>query len=525
MPQKGFMFNSIKSFFVKENSIKGASIILIVTLAFSNILGVFRDHFLAQKIPTDRLDVYFAAFRLPDLIFNILILGSVAAAFVPVYSKYLKEKGQKQATELAQSVITIGLVAVLISLGVLFFLMPYLMQGLVPDFNLAKRSETVELARWLLLSPVFFTISYFLGGILNSHKRFLTYSIAPLIYNLSIIFGVLIFADQIGVKGVVIGVIVGSILHMLIQLPSAIKVGFKIGFRFDYKNPGVRRVIKLMIPRAIGLGANQILLVAFTIFASAFPGAIAIYSFADNIQTVPSVVFGTSFATAIFPTLAGLSLSKKEEREKFSNFFIKAARVVIFLMLPSTALLIILRAQVIRLILGYGFFGWSDTHAASATLGFFALSVIAQGLIPLLARSFFALHDTKTPMISSIIGIIISIISGFLFSRVIGGAVSGVAGLALAFSIGSWANFLVLLYLIRKKLEIETADFSLFVLKTITLTLIMVIITQFSKIVLANLVDINRVRFLALQTLVALIVAAIVYLGGAWILRFKEIRS
>ena len=519
------MFNAIKRMFVRENSVKGASIILIITLALSNLLGVFRDHFLAQKIPTDRLDIYFAAFRLPDLIFNILILGSVAAAFVPVYSKYLKEKGQKEAQELAQASITVGLVAVAICLAVLYFLMPYLIHGLVPSFSLDKKAETVTLARWLLLSPLFFTVSYFLGGILNSHKRFLTYSIAPLIYNFAIIVSVLLFADRLGVKGVVFGVIAGAALHMLVQLPTAIKIGFVPNLRFDFKNPGVLRIIRLMVPRAIGLGANQILLVAYTVMASAFPGAIAIYNFTDNIQTVPSVIFGTSFATAVFPTLAGLSITHKNEKEQFQAFFIKTARAVLFFMLPATAMVIILRAQIIRLILGYGFFGWSDTRIASATLGFFALSIIAQGLIPLFARSFYALHDTRTPMISSIISIVVSIVLGIVLIKSPFGETNGVASLALAFSIGTWLNFIILLLLIAKKVQIDIVRQFGFIFKVIGLTVFMVLAIQLTKILIADLYDIDRVRFLALQTVLAVVVGGLVYLGGAWVLKFKEIRS
>lgn len=498
--------------------------ILIVTLALSNVLGVIRDHFLAQKIPTDRLDVYFASFRLPDLIFNVLILGSIAAAFVPVYSMTVREQGQKKATELAQTVISIGLLVVLVCLAILFFLMPYLMKLLVPSFNEYKRIETVTLARWLLLSPVFFTISYFIGGILNSHKRFLAYSIAPLVYNLSIIFAVLIFADRLGVKGVAIGVIAGAFLHMLIQLPAAIKVGFSPAVIFNFKSAGLRKIARLMVPRAIGLGANQILLLAFTGFASAFPGAIAIYNFADNMQTVPSVIFGTSFATAVFPTLAGLSIAKKEEKEKFEILFTKSLRAILFLIIPSTAALILLRAQVVRLILGYGFFGWSDTKMASATLGFFALSLVAQGLIPLLARSFYALHNTRIPMMASIVGIVISIFFGYFFSRQSGFA-SGVSGLALGFSIGSWVNFIILAVLLKKKIEPDVLEIVDFVFKIIILTLIASLVAQFAKDWVGEVYGLERVRYVALQLGLSLLLGAAIYFAGAWALRVKEIKS
>jgi len=517
------MFTTVKNMFVKENSVKGASIILVITLALSNILGVFRDHFLAQKIPTDQLDTYFAAFRLPDLVFNILILSAIAAAFVPVYSNYLREKGFKQALRLSQASMTVGVVTVSVCLVILYFLMPYLMHLLVPSFDEVKRQQTVSLARWLLISPFFFTISYFLGGILNSHKRFLTYSIAPLIYNLSIIAGVLLFAEKYSVMGVVVGVVFGSFLHMLIQLITALRLGFYPRFIFDVKEAGVRRIFRLMLPRAIGLGANQILLVAFTVFASAFSGGIAIYTFADNIQTVPSVIFGTSFATAVFPTLAGLSIAKKADAEQFEAFFAKSARAILFFVIPSTAIVFVLRAQIIRLILGYGFFGWSDTKIATATLGFFALSIIAQGLIPLLAKSFYAMHNTKTPMTTTIISIVVSIILGYFFSR--SASLQGVPGLALAFSIGSWLNLGALWMLLDRKISIDYGKLAFFTLKVIVLTFATAFLMQIAKVGFGSMFDIDRVKFLALQTVLVLLVGGVVYLGGAWLLRIKEIRA
>ena len=518
------MLSSFKNLFSKENSVRGASLILVITLALSNVLGVFRDHFLASRIPTDKLDMYFAAFRLPDLIFNILILGSIAAAFVPVYSSYIREKGQKEATKLAQATLTIGVLAVMASLLLLYVLMPFFMNYLVPNFDIAKKAETVRLARLLLFSPFFFTISYFLGGVLNAHKRFFAYSIAPLVYNLSIIVCVLLFADKYGVQGAVIGVIVGSILHLLIQVPAAYKVGFSFKFIFDLKEAGVRRILKLMVPRAIGLGTNQILLVAFTSYASAFAGGIAIYNFADNMQTVPSVIFGNSFALAVFPTLAGLSLKVKEDKERFLQLFYKSVRAIIFFIVPSTALIIVLRAQIIRIILGYGFFGWSDTRAAAATLGFFAISIIAQGLIPLFARSFYAVHDTRTPMYASIIAIVISIVLGYIFSKNAVMSAEGVSSLALAYSIGAWVNLIILGVAILKKIKLNYQYIASYLISVIGLTVLMIIVTQLVKVEIANYYDIDRVKYLALQIIASAAAGVGFYILIAYLFNFDEVK-
>ncbi|OPZ23448.1 MAG: putative peptidoglycan biosynthesis protein MurJ [bacterium ADurb.BinA186] len=277
------------------------------------------------------------------------------------------------------------------------------------------------------------------------------------------------------------------------------------------------QIIKLMIPRAIGLGANQILLVAYTVIASSFPGAIAIYSFADNIQTVPSVIFGISFAQAIFPTLASLSIDNCQEKEKFEKLIAKSIRVSLFLLIPSTAAILLLRAQIIRLILGYGFFGWSDTKAASLTLGFFALSIVAQGLIPMLARGFYALCNTKLPMISSLVSITIAILLGYLFSNSSHPAIAGVPGLALAYSVGSWVNLAILAIFLSIEIKLELKKIIYHALKIIVLTLFASLVIQIVKDVVATFFDIDRVRFLLLQAFSALALGGAVYLLGAWI--------
>lgn len=519
------MFSQIKKMFLKENSIRSASLILMITFAASNVLGVIRDHFLAQKIPTDRLDIYYAAFRWPDLIFNVLILGSVAAAFVPVYSKCMKEEGEEKANELATTTISVAVVIVAAALVMLFFLMPYLMHVLVPSFSQEKMAETIQAARWLLISPLIFTVSYFLGGVLNARKRFVSYALAPIVYNLSIILSILFLSDRYGVRGVIIGVITGAFLHMLTQLPASLRVGLKIGFKPNFFDKNVIRIIRLMVPRAIGLGANQILLFAYTGFASAFPGAIAIYNLTDNIQTVPSAIFGNSFATAVFPTLAELSIKEKEERERFCNVFVKAIKAALFFLIPATAVIFVLRAQIIRLILGYGFFGWADTKSASAALGFFALSVVAQGLIPIFARGFYAMHDTKTPMTISLFSILASIVFGYIFSR--GGFLTSgpVAGLALAFSIGSWINLILLFYYIQETVHLRVRELSWHTAIVSVLTLVAASAMQATKTAVAGVFDINRVRFLLLQAVISLTVGAVVYLSCAWIFKLKEVRN
>lgn len=502
-----------------KNSYFGASIILIITLFLSNVLGVIRDHYLTQKIPTDVLSTYYAAFRIPDLLFNILILGAISSAFIPIFSSLIYQKKSQEAWKVANSVLNIAVVGLIFSCLILGLLMPYLAPLFVPGFDPEKIATTVKLARLMLASPVFFGLSYLFGAILNSYKRFLVYSLAPLIYNVAIIFGTLFLAPIIGITGVAIAVVIGAFLHMLIQVPVVVKLGFRWQAIFDFKNSHVRRIGILMFPRAIGLGANQILLLVFTGIASVLGGsAIAVYNLADNIQTMPMVVFGTSFAMAIFPTLA-----EKVSLKNWSGFsedFIKTLRSILFFMVPIVFGVILLRAQIVRMILGSGHFGWQQTIDTANTLGFFALSLIFTSVVPLLARAFYALHNTKTPMIVTIITVIISIIAG----KFLAGPM-GITGLALAYSVGSFFNALILYILIRKKIEILEWPIFWFFIKIFFASAIMAISLQETKFIMAIFVDMSRFWGVFAQTFVSIIIAVSIYLTLTWIFNCEEIAS
>jgi len=507
------------SVFSKKNSYVGASVILIITLFLSNVLGVLRDHYLTQKILTDDLSTYYAAFRIPDLLFNVLILGAISSAFIPIFSSLLHQKKEKEAWQVASSVINIAILCLIVFCLILGLLMPYLAPLFVPGFSSEKLTTMIKLTRLMLLSPIFFGLSYIFGAILNSYKRFLVYSLAPLVYNLVIILGTLFLAPKMGIMGVAIAVVVGAFLHMMVQIPIAVKLGFKWQAILDFKNASVRRIGILMFPRAIGLGANQILLLIFTSIASVLGGsAIAVYNLADNIQTMPMVVFGTSFAVAIFPTL-----SEKFSHQDWIGFrtdFTKTMRSILFFMVPIVFGMILLRAQIVRLILGSGHFGWQQTVDTANTLGYFAIALVFTSIVPLLARASYALHNTKTPMIITVITVIISAILGKIL------AVSmGITGLALAYSIGSFFNALILYLFLRGKIKIEEWPVLIFFLKIFAASIIMAVALQEVKFIMAIFVDMTRFWGVFLQTLVGMTVAISLYLILAWVFGCEEAAS
>jgi len=514
------MMKFFKNYIGGQNSLKGASLILIITLFLSNILGVVRDHYLAQKIPTSLLDTYYAAFRLPDLIFNLMILGAITSAFIPVFTSYIWQNRTKDGWYVANVFLNMALIAVILACIILFIIMPYLVPVLVPKFDLEKQEITLKLSRLMLLSPVFFGFSYIFGGIFNSYKRFLAYSVAPLFYNLSIIVATLFLSGRYSVYGVAFGVVAGAFLHMVVQLPAAYSLGFRWRLVWDPLCQGARRILKLMVPRTIGLASQQLLLLVYTAIGSALGGgAVAIFNLADNIQTMPTVVFGTAFATAVFPLLSE-TVSLKDD-EKFSYYFNRILRTVLFFLIPLSVGMILLRTQIVRLILGSGHFGWEQTILTSQTLGFFAISLVAQGSIPLLARAFYARQNTKTPMTISIISGLLSIIFGYIFAKTL-----GVAGLALAFSLGSFLNALLLYILFQKDNKtIQASVIFIFVAKVILMSLLMAVAIQLSKYILAPVVDMHRFWGIFVQTFGAATVGILVYFVLAWIFKLKEVRA
>jgi len=501
----------------KENTIKTATAILVTTLALSNILGVIRDHFLAQKITTDLLDTYYAAFRLPDLIFNVIILGAVSSAFIPTFSTLLSQNKKDEAHRLASAVLTIGMVMVLGAIAVLYILLPWLTQYLVPDFSPEKQQMTYQLSRLLLVPPIFFALSYFFSAVLNSYKRFMASSLAPLIYNISIIGATYLFADRYGVYAVAWGVIIGAALHMCIQLIPLRTFSLKLKVAWDTKSSSVRQVGRLMIPRSIGLGALQIMFVSFTSMASGLGmGAVAILSLADNIQTMPTVVFGASVATALFPTLAQkFSLGKMDD---FSKHIDKATTTILYYLVPTAIAVILLRIQIVRLVLRSGHFGWDQTVLTAQTLGFFALSMVFSGLIPLFTRSFYALHNTRSPTLYAIVSIIVSIISALLFKQWL-----GVSGLALAFSLGSLVNFTLLYSSLKKHIPDFNEDAIWAKIPPIIFgTIGMGIAIQITKFALGTVFDLDRFYEVALQAGLASVFGAAVYFATTYWLGFKD---
>jgi len=303
------IFNSQTKTLTSAASLVGLSALI------SRFLGLIRDRLLAGRFGAGtELDIYFAAFKIPDFVYGILITGGIVGTFLPLFSDYFQKEKEK-GWDFANNVLNCFLICLLIICAILFLFTPQILDFIVPGFSPKEKIITTNLTRIMFLSPIFFGLSNIFSGILHYFNRFLTYSLAPILYNLGIILGILFLVPRFGIYGLSYGVILGAFSHLIIQIPSAISAGFSYKSTFNFKLPGLKRMFKLMVPRTIGAAASHINLIVITGLASTLvSGSIAIFNFSNNLQYFPIGIIGVSFAIAAFPVLSKTWANGQKER-------------------------------------------------------------------------------------------------------------------------------------------------------------------------------------------------------------------
>jgi len=503
----------------QSKTITGAAIILSGATLLSRFVGIIRDRVLAHYYGAGPItDAYYAAFKVPDLIYNLLIVGALTAGFIPVFTSLLNEKDKNSsAMQLANNILNILGLALIILCGLGMVFTPAFTKIIAPGFSGENLQRVIMFTRIMFLSPIFLGISMIMGGVLQSLRRFTLYAIAPIFYNFGIIFGATAIVRVMGESGLAWGVILGAFLHCILQIYGAWHAGWRYHFVFNIQDIGTRLIAKLMIPRTLGLAISQINLVVITILASFLPtGSIAVFNYANNLQAVPIGIFAIPFALAIFPSLS-LAATQKDNT-KFVELITNVIRQILFLIIPSAVLILLLRAQIVRVILGSGEFDWTATINTADALAFFSLGLIAQALIPIFSRAFFALSNTKTPFVISVISELISIIAALVFMKPL-----GAPGLALASSIGVTVNLILLwinLRLITKTLN-ESNILSLIYPVSLA-ALVMGVIVQILKYPLATLFNQQYFWGIFGQGVIAAIVGIIVYCTLCYILKVPE---
>jgi putative peptidoglycan lipid II flippase len=456
-----------KLFTQESKTIAGGAFLIAVSSILSRVLGLFRDRLLVSRFGvSDALDAYYASFQIPNFLFALLILGTLSVAFIPVFTEYVAKDKREDAWRMTNSILTIvgvvmGILCLALSIGA-----SKLVPLIAPGFMGEKLELTISLTRVMMLSPFVFALSAVLTSVLNAHKRFLAASLAPLLYNASIIFGIVVLSKPFGVLGVAYGAILGAVLHLLVQLPAVVTLGWRSRFAFDTKHEGVREVGRLFLPRIFGIDISQISQFIGTAIGTTFGvGAPALFNLAMNIAAVPVGVVAIPFAMAAFPALS--EAAARNDREAFRTTFSMTLRQILFFLVPLTTLAFVLRLQIVRVLIGAETLSWNDTRLSAAALALAVLTMSLQGLAPLLARSFYALKNTWIPVVISLAAMVANIIATFAIKGWLSGengraaawlwlylfSIDDMRVLALtaAYSIASIVQVTLLFYFLRRK--------------------------------------------------------------------------
>ncbi len=380
-----------------------AAYVLAVFAFGSQILAIIRDRLLASAFGAgSELDVYYAAFRIPDLLY--VGFASVLSVYVLLpFVVAARERIQSPtAVTILSQVFTLFLIIYSALAALMMILAPVIMPWLFP--GLAGEYETlVSLTQILLLQPLLLGLSSLCAVITQSTKRFVIYAVSPLLYNLGIIFGIIWLYPSLGLMGLGWGVVLGAGLHLLVQLPIVWRGDIPLHLTYAFIWPELRAVLRTAIPRAVTLSLTQLILLLFTTIASTMVvGSVAVLQLGYNLQSVPLVIIGISYSVAAFPTLA--TLYAKRDIIAFNAQLTTALRHIIFWSVPVITLVIVLRAQLVRVLLGTGEFDWSDTRLTAAVLALFILSLVAQAITLLLVRGMYATGNTRIPLVLTLLG-------------------------------------------------------------------------------------------------------------------------
>ncbi len=527
---KRFIYKSTSILLKQQKTLLSAAVIMMFLMLASRILGLVRNWFLASTFGVgSELDAYNAGFLLPDLIAVVLINGALTVALIPVFTTYLTQKGKDEAWSVASSVLNLAL-AVYLLFAVVIFLFPGQLNAIfIPGLDPVAAEQATSLTRIVAFAQIFLLIGAFLTATLQSYHRFIAPALAPVAYNLGIIFGIVFLSPTFGVVGVGIGVVVGAFFHALIQILIIRRIGFEYFFKIDLKNAGLRKVVKLAIPRSVGIGLAQLEWTVSIFLASLLAaGSIAVLRFSIDLQNLPIALFGATLAVASFPTFSYEWAGNK--LDQFKTTFLSSLHQVLYLAVPVSVLFITLRIPIVRLTLGSGLFDWPATVATATTLSFFAIGIFAQAGFLLISRAFYAMHDAVTPLKIAFVSLIIHASVGYYFVVVMS---FPIWYLGLTSSFSGIFSFFALLYLLDKKLGgFDRKKLFLPAVKIVVAAAVMAVFLYIplhyrheGKYVIDLIIDTSRaINLLFLTSLVA-IVGLTVYGLLTWWFKSEELKS
>jgi putative peptidoglycan lipid II flippase len=436
----------------------GAAALVMLFFVLSRVTGLAREMVIGAQFGTSgELDTYLAAFRIPDLIFQLVAGGALGSAFIPTFAETLAQSGREAAWRLFSRALNL-MVLLLVILAMLAALLaqPLVTYIIAPGFSPDQQAMTAGLMRWMLISTVIFGASGLIMGALNAVQHFALPAAAPVVYNGAIILGAWLLAPSLGIYGLVIGVVAGALGHFGVQLPALLAQRFRHRLELTWRDPGVQEVGRLMAPRVLGLFFVQLNFLVNTILASGLAeGSLAALNYAWLLMLLPQGIFAQAIATVAFPTFA--SQIARGETDSLTHTLNRTLSVVIFLTIPAAVLLYLLRVPVIQILFERGNFTAQSTQAVAYALQFYALGLVAHALVEIIVRVFYALHDTFTPVLIGVGAMILNIGLSLLW-------VNGLSygGLALANSAATGLEMVALFWLLGGKFQRVTgATFSL----------------------------------------------------------------
>ena len=432
-----------------SKGIASAATLVMLLFILSRGTGLLREMIIGARFGTAAdLDAYLAAFRIPDLLFQLVAGGALGSAFIPTFAAAWTEGSQQQAWLLFSRVLNLLTLFLLLLCGLaMLFAEPLAARVIAPGFSVEQQRLTASLMRWMLASTVVFGASGLIMGALNAVQHFLLPAVAPVLYNCAIIAGAWLLAPAVGIHGLVIGVAAGAVLHLLVQLPALLRQNVRYRFSFRAGDAQVREVARLMGPRVLGLLFVQLNFLVNTVLASGLPdGSLSALNYAWLLMLLPQGIFAQAVATVAFPTFSAQVAAGN--RAQLLETLTGLLRLILFLSIPAAFLLFVLDEPLIELLFQRGRFDAASTQAVAYALRFYALGLVAHAVVEIMVRVFYALHDTATPVVVGVVTMALNI----LLSLALIGRLS-FGGLALANSIATALEMIVLLVLLGRKVR------------------------------------------------------------------------
>lgn len=503
-------------------SIAQASLVMIATLVASRILGWLRLSVIGAQFAGEprELDAFLAAFRIPDTIFNLLVAGALSSAFIPVFAGYLAKEREHEGWRVASSVMNAMLLALVALSAVMWVAAPYLTPLIAPQYDADQLALMTELTRIMLVSPILMGLSALFTGVLNSYRQFLSGATAPIVYNAVIILFALFGAPFLGIRALAIGVVAGAGMMWLIQVPELTFRRTRYTLALDLGHPGVREIATLAWPRTLALAVVQIVLfVDVNLSSRMAPGSLMALTYAFQLTMLPLGVFSIAISSAVFPTLTRHASLGQPARMR--DALEQAVRWIMFLTLPTVIVMIVLRRPIVHLLFQYGEFGDAAREATALAFLFYSLGLAGHALVQILARAYYATKDTTTPLVTTVVYVIINVVLAIAFAPGL-----GINGLALANSIATLVEAVLLLSILAPRARLRLGGLSVATLRHLAASLSMGV-AMFGFIRITNIpldlaLDPPK-GLLLVQTGVAVAFGVAVYVVASSLFRVSEL--